>query len=136
MKKSVEKKNSERGGAGVKLMIVFLVLYLIGNAGYQWIPAAYNGEAVKQEMHAAILQSMALPPSAGNPLEVTKKRLQRSAAANSLPDDAFIEVKQVSNVIRARIAYTKQIEIIPFGIYTYDYQFDHTATPTGFLVNQ
>lgn len=136
MRKAVEKRISERGGAGVKLMIVLLILYLIGNAGYQWIPVAYNGESFKQEMHAAVLQGMTLPSTAGNPIEVTKKRLQRSAMANSLPDDTYIEVKQANNMLRARVVYTKHIEILPFGIYNYDYQFDHTATPTGFLVSQ
>jgi len=51
-----------------------------------------------------------------------------------VPADAFIEVKIVNAVIQARVAYSRQAEILPLGLYTYNYEFDHTATPTGFLM--
>lgn len=136
MKKDLEKRNSERGGAGVKLLAVAVVLFLIGNAGYQWIPAAYAGENLKQEMQAAVLQGLTLPPSAGNPAEATRKRLEKFAAANSIPPEAFIEVKMMKSSIQAHVSYTKQIPLVPFGIYNYEYQFNHIATPTGFLTQQ
>jgi D-ornithine 4,5-aminomutase subunit beta len=31
-------------------------------------------------------------------------------------------------------AYSKKVGLLPFGIYTYTYQFDHVAVPTGFLL--
>ena len=133
MKKAVQNRHSERGEAGFKLLMVLVVLVLIGNAGYQWIPVAYAGENFKQEMQAAILQGMLLPPIAGNPVEVTKKRLQRIAAADSIPPEAYIEVKQTKNALTARVVYTKQIPILPFGIYNYNYHFDQTVTPAGYL---
>jgi len=133
MKKALNKRSSERGGAGVKLLVVALVLFLIGNAGYQWIPVAYAGENFKQEMHAAVLQAMTIPPSAGNPVELTKKRLQKLAVSNSLPLDTFIEVKVVNNNFQARVNYIQQVPLLPFGLYNYEYKFDQVVTPTGFL---
>ncbi len=74
---------------------------------------------------------MVLPGDAG---ALTKLKLQRVAVANNVPPNVFIEVKQANGVYSARAAYTKEVKILPFGLYDYMYVFDHTATPTGFLV--
>lgn len=125
--------SSEQGSAGSKLVIVLVVLILAAHAGYNYVPVAYNGENVKQEMQAAILQGLSAPITMGTPVDVAKKKLNYVAKVNDLPADTFIEVKQVNGLIQARVAYTKQVSILPFGIYKYEYKFDHTATPGGYL---
>lgn len=129
-------RKSESGSAGVKILLFLVVLFLIGNAGYNYIPTAYNSENLKQEMHAAVLQGMSVPPSTGTPVDVTKRRLQIFARANDVPPDAYIEVKQVNNLLQARIAYVKSIPVLPFGIYDYQYRFDYTANVNGYLAKQ
>jgi len=133
MSKEVNTRGSEHGGAGVKFLLVVVVLFLIANGCYQWIPVAYAGESFKQEMQAAVLQAATIPPSSGTPTDVTKKRIQKIAFANSIPTDAFIEVKMINSNIQARVSYVKPVAILPFGLYTYNYEFDYTATPAGFL---
>ncbi len=135
MKKAVEKRSSERGGAGVKFLIIAVVLFLIGNAGIQFIPVAYNGESLKQDMHAAVVQGLAMPGRL-SPIDMVKQKIQNSIQSNEVPPDAFVEVKQVNKVVQAHVAYTKEVPILPFGIYNYQYEFDHTATPTGFMTKQ
>jgi hypothetical protein len=135
MKKSVEKRNSERGSAGTTFLIIAVVLGLIGHAGYQFIPVAYGGESLKQDMQTAVIQGLAVP-GRGTPIDSIKQRLQSALRSNDIPPDAIIDVKQVNSVIQARVTYTKSVPILPFGIYSYNYQFDHTATPTGFLTKQ
>jgi hypothetical protein len=76
---------------------------------------------------------MALPPNGANPAELMKSRITRAAYDYQLPP-AIIDVKRNNNVTQAHVRYTKQIGVLPFGIYNYSYEFDHTATPTGFLV--
>ena len=132
MKKAVEKRSSEHGGAGVKFLIVAVVLYLIGNAAYHFIPVAYAGESLKQDMQTAVIQGFALP-SGVSPFEMVKQKIQKSAMSNNIPQNAFVEVKQLNKVIQAHVAYTEEVPVLPFGIYNYQYEFDHTATPTGFL---
>lgn len=132
MKKAVKKINSERGGAGVKLLLVVLVLFLIGNAGYQFIPVAYAGESLKQDMQTAVVQGLAIP-GRGSPVDLVKRKIMISVESNHVPPDVFIEVKAANNSIQAHVIYTKEVPILPFGIYNYQYEFDHTATPTGFL---
>jgi hypothetical protein len=135
MKKAVENRSSEHGGAGVKLLIVLLVLVLIANAGYQWIPVAYAGESLKQDMQTAVLQGYAATGKQ-SPVDLIKKKIWASAESNDVPDDVLIDVKAANNTIQAHVAYTKEIPLLPFGIYNYQYEFDHTATPTGFLTKQ
>ncbi|HEX8637044.1 MAG TPA: hypothetical protein VF692_03195 [Pyrinomonadaceae bacterium] len=134
MNKASKNHRGERGGAGAKLLIVLTVLILIGNAGINYIPVAYEGQDFKQEMQTAVVQGLALPSNGAKPADAVKARIVKAAKANDLPIDAFIDVRQVNNVIQARVYYTKPIVILPLGIYTYNYEFDHTATPTGFMV--
>ncbi|MBK7705019.1 MAG: hypothetical protein IPN69_12685 [Acidobacteria bacterium] len=132
----INKPNSERGSATVKLLAVLGVLLIAGNALLNLVPVAYNGENFKQEMQTAVVQGMVVPVSVGNPLEVTKKRLKIAAAKNQLPADAFIDVKMQNNVLQVHASYSQPVPIIPFGIYSYTYTFNHTATPSGFFTRE
>lgn len=133
MNKEIQNRNSERGGAGVKLIIVLLILVLIGNAALNYIPVAYDGQSFKQEMQAAVLQGMATVAGI-TATDMVKGKIQRAMASNNIPPDAVVQVKTASNGVMAHVNYTKKVSILPFGIYTYNYNFDHTATPTGFLL--
>ena len=126
-------REAERGGAGVKLLIVAVVIILIANAGYNFIPVAYQGESFKQEMQTAVVKGVTLPSTYGKPVEVVKFKLKNAARVNEIPYDAVIDVKEKNNVITARVYYAKKIPLLPFGVYEYHYVFDHTATPSGFL---
>lgn len=133
MKKAVKKKKSEHGGAGVKFLMVALVLFLIGNAGLQFVPVAYNGESFKQEMQTAVIQGVAVPAVGITPVEAVRGKIQKSMISNNIPLDATVDVKQANGAIHAHVVYTKEIPILPFGLYNYQYHFNYTATPTGFV---
>ena len=124
----------ERGGAGGKLLLVITVLILLGHAGINYVPVAYSAESLKQDMQTAVVQGLATPPRAGTPSQFVKDKIERAIAANDVPKDAFIEVKQNGKNLSAHVYYTKTINILPFGIYKYNYVFDQTVTPTGFLL--
>jgi hypothetical protein len=135
MKKAVKKRSSERGGAGVKLLLVLLVIVLIFNAGYQWIPVAYGGENFKQDMQTAVVQGFAATGRM-SPVDIVKRKIIASAESNDLPVDYLLDVKVTKTSITAHVVYTKEVPLLPFGIYTYQYEFDYTASPTGFLTKQ
>jgi hypothetical protein len=134
MNKASKNRRSERGGAGAKLLIVVTILFLIGNAGFNYIPVAYEAQDFKQEMQTAVVQGLALPTGGAKPADAIKARIIKAAKANNLPVDTFMDVRQVNNVVQARVYYSKPIAVLPLGLYTYNYEFDHTATPTGFMV--
>jgi hypothetical protein len=105
----------------------------MGNAAFNYIPVAYQGENFKQEMQTAIVQGVSLPGKNVTAADTVKAKLIRAARDNNLPH-ALIDVKQPNNVVTAHVSYTTKVSILPFGIYNYQYEFDHTATPTGFLL--
>ena len=135
MKNSAKDRSSERGSAGVKFTLVLAFIVLTAHAGLNYVPVAYDAESLKSDMSTAVLQGLALPGKV-NPVDNVKARIQKSIQQNDIPADALLEVKQNANAITAHVAYTKQVNILPFGIYKYAYHFDHTATPSGFLLKQ
>lgn len=126
--------NGERGEAGAKLLLVLTILILIGHAGINYVPVAYAGESLKQDMQTAVMQGLATPPRVGTPAQFVKEKVERAIAANDVPKDAYLEVKQNGKTLQARVYYTQSVNILPFGIYKYNYVFDQTVTPTGFLL--
>ena len=132
--KSISKERvSERGGAGVKFLLVAVVLVLAANAGYNYVPIAYAGESFKQEMDTAVVNGLSVPGRV-NPVDMIKARLDKAAHDNNLPTDAVIDVKMAANAVQARAVYTQPVHILPFGMYTYNYHFDYTAAPVGYLL--
>lgn len=129
-------KNGERGGAGTKLLLVLTILILAGHALINYVPIAYAGESFKQDMQTAVVQGLATPARAGSPTDFVKAKIQRAARVNDIPEDVLIEVKQNGKVLEAHVFYSQTVNILPFGIYKYEYVFDHTATPTGFLLKE
>jgi hypothetical protein len=126
-------RHSERGGAGVKFLSVALVIFLIGHAGYNYIPTAYQAASFKQDMDTAVIQGIALPKTYGKPGAIILGKLTKSAQTNQLPDEVFIDVQEKNKTITARVYYEKQVPLLPFGMYDYTYVFDYTASPSGFL---
>jgi hypothetical protein len=135
MNNSVKNRGSEHGGAGIKFLIVFVIILLTANAGYNYVPVAYSAENLKGDMQAAVLQGLALPGKI-NVVDNVKIRIQKAIVQNDIPNDAIIEVKQAGNSLTAHVVYTKEVNILPFGMYRYMYNFDTTVTPTGFLLKQ
>ena len=136
LKKPVRRR-SEHGGAGVKFLIILIVLFCIGHAGYGYIPVAYQSADYKQKMSEVVLNAYAMPNAATNSPEAVKQRLRNYGNDFGVPANAFIKVDKIDNGgLRAQVKYAKEIELLPFGLYKYNYEFDHTATPAGFLTKQ
>lgn len=133
MKNSKRDRSSERGSAGVKFMCVALALVLAGNAGINYVPVAYEAANMRQEMDTAVVKALA---TAGRmkPDEVVKASLAKAINENNVPPDAFVEIKPVGGVMTAQVAYSKQVSMLPFGLYKYRYDFNYTAAPTGYLL--
>src|SRR3954467_8882790 len=91
---------SERGSAAIKFMIVFVVLIVAANAGYNYVPVAYAGENFKQEMQTSVVNGMAMPGRM-SPVDYVKIRIQKAASDNDLPKDTLIDVKQVGSALQA-----------------------------------
>lgn len=130
----LKERQSERGEAGAKLLFIVVLLFLAGHAGYNFIPVAYHAENFKQEMHSAVIKGLSLPPVGVTPMDHVKNNVMRAARENDLPADASILVKTNKGVIEVHVYYEQKVPILPFGLYYYNYVFEHTASPTGFLM--
>jgi hypothetical protein len=131
----MKKSNNERGSAAIKFTFVFLILILAANAGYNYVPVAYQGASFKQEMDTAVVKGLSASGRI-NPLEAVQASVRKASGDYSIPPDAFVDIKPVNGVVQAHVVYTKQIHILPFGLYNYDYNFNYLARPTGYLLKQ
>lgn len=129
---NLRKQHSERGGAGVKLLIFGIITLLVVHAGYNYGMASYQAANFKQDLQTSVIQGVSLPTTAGEPKAIVLKKLQTAVQVHQLPPDTFVEVKKTGNVLSARVYYQTVVQILPFGLYDYNYVFDHTATPGDF----
>jgi hypothetical protein len=135
MKKLNKDRNSERGGAAVKFLLVFIVLLLAANAGFNYVPVAYNGASFRQEMDTAVVKALGASGRL-KPMEVVQASVQKAVLDHNIPEDAFVEIKPVNGVVEAHVAFTQKVNMLPFGLYRYDYNFDYVARPQGYLLKQ
>lgn len=126
---------SERGSTGVKVTLVILILVLVAHAGINYIPVAYNGASFRQEMDTAVVKGLATGGQL-KPMDVVTAHIQRAARQNDIPQDAVIEVKVAGTVVTAHAVYSQDVNILPFGLYKYKYNFNYLASPTGYLTKQ
>ena len=133
MKNFERDRSSERGSAGVKFLVIALVLVLCANAGYNYIPIAYEGANLRQEMDTAVVKGLAASGQL-KPLEVVRASVEKAVRENNVPADAWVEIKPAGGVVQAHVVYTKKVAMLPFGIYNYSYDFNYLATPTGYLL--
>jgi hypothetical protein len=126
-------RSRERGGAGVKFLSIALVLAMLGHAGYNYIPVAYEAANLRQEMDTAVVKGLA---SSGQikPMDVVKASVERALRENNAPVDAIVEIKPEAGVVQAHVVYTKTVPMLPFGLYKYNYNFNYLAAPTGYLL--
>lgn len=136
MNKVKNKQTSETGGAGIKVLLVLVMFGLVGHAGLNYIPVAYQAESFKQELNTAVIQGTSIPSVKTKPVESVENKVKMAMKSSGLPSDATLSVKESNKVIYTRVTYAIEVPLLPFGLYNYIYAFDQTVTPTGFLSKQ
>ena len=119
-------RNSERGGARLKFLIVVALIGLVVYACIQFIPVAYQAYQLKDLMQHDVDTAVAL----GKPAAWVKEQLVKSSPEYGIPPDAVITPILVDNRMEVRVQYTQPII---FPGYVYNYEFDHTARSATFL---
>jgi hypothetical protein len=67
---------------------------------------------------------------------VVRAHIDRAAKDYDVPAEAVIEIKPQGGAIQAHVAYSKSVDMLPFGLYKYTYEFNHVAAPIGYLMKQ
>jgi hypothetical protein len=118
---------NQLGGTKIYAIVALLVLFLMGHAGYQYLPAVYQSENFKAEMKSATMRVLAMPHGAESLSDKLKKQLRIAGNENGVPQTAVIEVTEANNSLKAHVRFTREIPLLPFGLYKYQYQFDNIA---------
>jgi hypothetical protein len=135
MNRSTNYLHSQRGSAGAKFLVLIVLIVLLAHAGYNYVPVAYNGASFRQEMDTAVVKGLAASGQM-KPVDVVTAHVKKAAHDYSIPSDAFIEIKPGQGHIAARASYQQPVNMLPFGLYKYNYQFEYTAVPTGYLLKE
>lgn len=119
-------RSSERGSAGLKFLIVMLIIGAGAYAGYLYIPVAYHAHGFQDLMQHYVDVASA----EGKPPAWAGEQIMKNFGEYEVPANALITPTKRDNRIEVRVQFVKPIE---FPGYTYNYEFDHTATSTAFL---
>jgi hypothetical protein len=133
MKNLERDRSSERGGAGVKFLLIALVLAVFANAGINYIPVAYEAASLRSEMDSAVVKGMATSGRM-KPMDVVKASVDKALRENNAPQDVLVDIQPNGGVVQAHVTYTKSVSMLPFGLYEYKYNFNYLAAPTGYIL--
>jgi hypothetical protein len=129
-----ENRDSERGGSTVKFLLVLVGLFIIGFAAYNYLIVWYQTAHFRDAMNETITQAYAIPNAQINNPEYVRQKLRRIGDEDGVPAEAVIRIDRTTNGLQAQVVFTREIPILPFNLYKYKYEFNHTATPpSGFL---
>lgn len=120
------KRNSELGGARLKLMIALAIIAIVAYVGYQYMPVAIDAYYFKDAMQ----NKVNLAAAQGHDASWISDQLSKSKAEYHVPDDAVITPAQKEGRMEVRVQFTRPIS---FPGFTYNYNFDYTAQSTSFL---
>ena len=119
-------RSSERGSASLKFMIVMVIMGACAYAGYIYVPVAYHAHNFQDLMQHYVDVASA----EGKPPAWAGEQLMKNFGEYDVPANAVITTMKRDNRIEVRVQIVKPVE---FPGYTYNYEFDHTATSTAFL---
>lgn len=122
----MEMNRKELGGARLKLIIALVVFVVVVYAGYLYIPVAVDGvylkDAMQNKVDAAVAQ--------GYDANWVTDQIKKSGPEFHMPEDATITAALKDNRMELRVQYVRPISC---PLFTYNYNFDHTANSTAFL---
>ena len=116
----------ERGGARLKFIIFLVIVVIVGYAGYMYIPVAIDAYYFKDAMQ----NKVNLAAAQGHDAAWLADQIAKSKAEHNVPDDAVITPAQREGRVEVRVQFTRPIST---PLFTYNYDFDHTAQSTTFL---
>ncbi len=119
-------RSNERGNATLKFLLVMLIIGAGAYAGYLYVPVAYGAHNVKDMMQHYV----DLAYADGKPPAWAAEQIVKKFKEYDIPPNALMSNAKRGDQIEVRIQYVKVVE---FPGYTYNYEFDHTASSTTLI---
>jgi hypothetical protein len=123
-------RKNEMGGARLKFLVISTIIISCAYMGYQYIPVAFQAYQYKDLMqhYADVAGAQGYKPGwAGD-------QLAKSAAEYQIPPNVSITPVVRESRVEVRVQYSVPIEMLPGGLWTYSYDFDHTVKSTAFYI--
>ena len=117
---------NENGGARLKLIVFIVIFAAIIYAGYLYIPVAVDAYYYKDIMQNLVNQAAAQ----GSNADWLRDQLAKNGPDYHVPSNAAITAGVQDKRVTVRVQFTRPIST---PVYTYNYEFDHTAQSTTFL---
>jgi hypothetical protein len=117
---------NQRGGARAKFIIAVAIFALVLYVGYMYIPVSVDAYYYKDEMQ----KKVDLAAAQGYDAAWVQDQLTKLESEFHVPSDAVITASRRESRVEVRVQFTRPIS---FPFFTYNYDFDHTATSAGFL---
>ena len=121
--------NDERGGARLKLILFLIIFAVIVYAGFLYLPVAIDSYYYKDIMQNMVNQAAAQ----GGDANWVKNQLIKNGPDYHVPPDANITTSVQNQRVSAHVQFIRPI-VTP--VYTYNYEFDHTAESNTFLTTK
>ena len=118
---------SEYGGARLKLIVFIVIFAVILYAGYLYIPVAVDAYYYQDIMQNLVNQAAAQ----GSTPEWLREQLAKNGPDYHVPPNASITAGMQDKRVTVRVQFIRPIST---PVYTYNYEFDHTAQSTTWLV--
>ena len=122
----ISKKDSERGGARLKLIIFIVVFALIVYAGYLYVPVAIDAYYFRDMMQ----NKTNLATAQDHDTTWVTDQIKKSEHEYNVPENAIITAAQKDGRLEVRVQFTRPIST---PVYTYNYEFDYTVKSATFL---
>lgn len=119
--------SNERGGARLKFIIAITVFAAVAYTGYLYVPVAVDAYYFKDVMQ----NKVDLAATQGYEAAWIADQLNKSKAEYHVPQEAIITPGRNDQRMEVRVQFTRPIS---FPGFTYNYEFDHTAKSTTFLI--
>ena len=123
---TLSRNRVEQGSARLKLILFLAVVAIVGYAGYMYIPVAVDAYYFKDAMQ----NKVNLAAAQGHDTAWLADQISKSKSEHNVPDDAVITPTQREGRLEVRVQFTRPIST---PLFTYNYNFDHTAQSTTFL---
>jgi hypothetical protein len=122
----VNNLRNEFGGARLKLIVFIVIFAAILYAGYLYIPVAVDAYYYKDIMQNLVNQAAAQ----GSDSNWLSTQLTKIGPDYHVPSNAAITASVQDKRVTVHVQFTRPIST---PVYTYNYEFDHTAQSTTFL---
>lgn len=126
-------RRGELGGSRITLTIVLVVLALAIFAGYNFIPIAFADSDIKTQLQTIATNAVILPASTTGNQQInwSTTEMNRLATSYDIPKTAF-KAEMAGPAVKCSINLKRKVPILPFGIYTYEYDFNYSAVSAGY----